>query len=572
MKGRRLRLIFIIALFYVIIGLFFIQIVKNKFYLDLSQHNRIRITAIESSRGVIYDRNNIPIVSNRLSFDLAIIPQGVSDLDTIFKAISDVLGTPQKDLHKRYKKNFIAPFAPAYIARDISKDKAFLLEEAKLNMPGVVIQTRPVRDYIYKEATAHLAGYIGEISDEELEGLRIYGYRIKDYVGRTGLEKTFNTYLRGENGGMQIEVNNLGYQTKIIGYKRPISGKDLYLTIDIRLQNFIYDLIKDKKAAVVVIDPANGEVLALVSSPSFDPNIFSTPNRSTAKINSILNSKDKILLNRALQAYTPGSIFKVISSTSFLETQTIDLDTYFLCTGSYGMGKQPFNCWFKQGHGQQNLIEALTHSCNIFFYKSAKRTGPDALSNFALNFGLGRPTGIDLPAEAKGLVPSRHWKKSYLHQNWFGGDTLNFCLGQGFLLMTPIQACCMISVIANGGYAIMPFLVKKIDSVEIANTKLRRIPISQSTIGILKDGLREVVDSPSGTGHGAKIADIAVAGKTGTAQVGDKNSHAWFVGFAPVNNPKISFTVFIEHGGSGGGEPTRIAKSILEKLKKEGYI
>ena len=555
-------------------NLFYLQVIKHSFYKQRSIKNRIRIIPLPAPRGVIYDRSGNILVDNRISFDLAIIGQEVEDLDITLDKLSKLSGIPRKDLYKNYRKNYIAPFTPTIVAPDMDKHKAFFLDENIASTPGVILWSNPRRDYKLSEATSHIVGYIGKMDEAEYKTLKGYGYRMREYVGKTGIEEYYNSYLRGEDGGIQVEVNARSRQVKQLGYKPPIKGKDIFLTIDAPLQEMVHMLLKDEHGAFIVMNAKSGEILALASSPSFDPNVFVDPNKDKQRL-ALLKAPAYPMINRAISAtYPPGSTFKVVVAASALASGKINKNTEYNCSRVYRLGNTEFKCWKKAGHGNQSVIDALTHSCNVFFYNTARAIGPDAISQYASKFGLGEPTHIDLPWEASALVPSPLWKRFNRGEPWRPGDTLNFAIGQGYLLVTPIQVLKMITLIANEGFAPRPYLVGKIEELNLQGKTHNKITIVQEKdeFNIIKKGLFNVVNASTGSGQRAKVEDLAISGKTGTAQVHGANEHAWFTGYLPFKDPQISFVIFLEHGGSGGRKPADMARVLCKYLQEKEYI
>lgn len=572
MRIRVLGTVIGIFFFLLIIGLFFIQIIKGPLYQRLSTQNRIRLVTIESPRGRVFDRNGVLLVDNRISFDLAIIPQELKEKEKVFKDLSKRLGIKEEKLKDSLENNFITPFQSVRIASDIGKENAIMLEEGRLDLPGVIIETSPQRHYLYGNMGSHIFGYLGQIDSREFSKLREYGYRMDDLIGKAGIEKSYNNYLKGIHGGMQIEVDNRGYQVGILGIKEPTKGKDIYLTVDIRLQKFIEGLFEGARGAISVMDPRNGEILGLVSSPSFDPNLFVTKNNPSS-INEIFQRDDYPMLDRLINCqYPPGSVFKVVTISAALEKERITPKTTLSCSGSYSLGDKAFRCWRSKGHGTQTAREAIKNSCNVFFYQLGRMVGADDIANYAVKFGFGRPSSIDLADEASGLVPNRMWKALNKRKPWYEGETLNYAIGQGYLLVTPMQILRMIAAVANDGYLVRPYLVKKIEDVNISEEEKDSINISKDTLTIVKEGLIKVVNDPDGTGRYAKVEGLLIAGKTGTAQTSTDKTHAWFAGFAPADEPKAALVVFLEYGGKGGLGASKAAGEIFAELKNLGYL
>jgi penicillin-binding protein 2 len=556
-----------------IVSLFYTQVVRFFYYSRMSKNNSIRIIPIDGPRGRMLDRNGQVMVSSRISFDAVLVYQELRDAGRLCEILREVLGLSNAEILKAMAKARKRPYAPVAILEDISKDRAIALEEASYDVPGLDIETRSKRDYIYKNCGAHLFGYLSEITESELEDLKDYGYRPGDLVGRSGVEKYYESALKGTDGGTQIEVDNRGKQTRSIGVKEPSSGRDIYLTIDGPIQLACDKLLGDRKGAVIVMDPRSGEVLGLASHPAFDPNIFVRPDSSQDRLELLRDKVGRPMSNRAISGlYPPGSVFKIVTSAAALESGRIYRNTSFRCTGSYHLGRATFDCWKAEGHGLQDVAGALKYSCNVFFYNTGKVTGVDLIEAYAKLFGFGKLTGIDLPDEVGGIAPGRGWKSTYKKSAWYEGETINYAIGQGYLMVTPIQVLNMTAVIANSGKLVHPHVVKRIGEDFLPYQKPRRMALSDATIKIIRKGLYEVVNADDGTGKHARAEGVIAAGKTGTAQNPLGKTHAWFTGFAPFDDPKLCLVVFIEHGGKGGLEPANIASGIFLEAKKRGYL
>lgn len=564
-----IRLLFIL----IVLGLIFTQLIRYTYYLKLSKDNAIRIIPVEGPRGTISDRNGVALATDRIAFDVAVVYQELKNREKLIRLLMGLLDIPRKDIEDALEKAANKPYAPVTIVEDIDKDKAFILEEESFDIRGLVVQTKSVRNYPLKNVGAHVLGYLSEISEEELLSLREYGYRMKDLVGRDGIEKYYDKYLAGTDGGFQIQVDNKGRQVRTLGLKEPIKGKDIRLTIDINLQTICDKVLEGKNGAVIVMDPNTGEILALSSMPAFDPNIFIRPEDSPDRVGLMTDKRRYPLLNRAISGiYQPGSVFKVVVASAALETGKITVRTRFNCNGSFTLGKGKFTCWKEEGHGSQNVIDGLMNSCNVFFYNTGKVLGVDNIEDFAHMFGFGKKTGIDLPDEAKGIVPGRLWKKVSRKDIWYEGDTINYAIGQGYLLVTPIQILDMMAVMANKGSLVKPYIVKSIDAKDISSVNRYGVGLSDNTIRTVREGLYKVVNGDNGTGKRARVDGVAIAGKTGTAENPLGKTHAWFSGFAPFENSKICLVVFLEHGGKGGLEPSEMAKEIFSEAKARGYL
>ena len=568
----RVRIFANVILFFflvLIFGLSYTQVLKHASYKELSENNRIRVVSLASPRGKIYDRSGNLLVSNRISFDVEVIYQEINDVERVINSLGDILAMDKEVLSEKIGRSREMPFVPVKIVEDIKKEKAIQIEEVRLDLHGVIITTRPLRNYIYKNMFSHAIGHLGKISQAELRKFKTYGYHMQDFVGKDGIERTFNDYLRGVDGGLQIEVDNKGRQLKLLAVKEPRPGRDLYLSIDKELQELCHSLLAARYGAIVAMEPSTGAILALVSHPDFDPNIFVSPN-NFKKIRDLLDdSRAFPMLNRAISGnYQAGSVFKIVLATAALDSGRFDDKKTFSCNGSFPVGNRLFHCWREKGHGTSDITEAIKKSCNVFFYQLGLFLGADELSRYAFKLGLGRSTGIDLPGEASGLVPTPRWKKSKFKTPWFKGETANYAIGQGYLLVTPIQILRLVGAIANKGKLITPFIVERVEDVRLRHAQSRDIRLKDKALETVKEGLRMVVNEPGGTGLYARSKEVIIAGKTGTAQNPEEKPHAWFVGFAPFENPRICIVVFIEHGGKGGLEPARFGKKIIEKAKE----
>lgn len=573
MRERAIATFVNISFILLFAALFYTQVVRSGYYSRLSKNNSIRVIPIDGPRGDIFDRNGTLLVTNRLCFDAAVIYQEMKEKGKIVGLLSGLPGISKDDIDRSLEASGRRPFTPLAVAEDIEKDEAIALEEASFDVDGLVIETRSRRHYVYGESGCHVFGYLGEVTEEELEGLREFGYRPGDLVGRSGLERYYDRYLTGVDGGTQIEVDSRGRQTRVLGLKEPSSGKDLHLTIDVRLQEKCDKLLGGKRGAIIAMDPNSGEILALASHPAFDPNTFIRPSASNERLRLLKDAKGRPLVDRAISGmYPPGSVFKVVIAAAALESMKISDRTQVLCTGSYPLGTAKFNCWKEGGHGLQNLTDALMNSCNVFFYNAGRNAGVDAIEYYAKLFGFGRPSGIDLPDEARGIVPGRLWKRLHRNDAWYEGDTMNYSIGQGYLLVTPIQILDMMAAVANNGYSVKPFIVKRIGAKYVLRPKPTKIPVKANTIRKIREGLLKTVNDEKGTGRRARVDGALVAGKTGTAQNPQGATHAWFSGFAPFDDPKICVVVFLEHGGKGGSEPSEIASAIFQEAKAGGYI
>ena len=565
---------FILSVFFVLLicGLAYVQIYRHVKYKVMSEENRLKVIPLMAPRGSILDRDGKDMVKDVLSFDVSIIYSQINSIEDLANTLSSSLDVPAEEIKVKIRKSRWRPYSPTVIVADIGIEKAIYLEEIAMDYPGLLIDVSAKRKYLKGESGANVLGYLGLINRSEFERLKHYGYRMNDLVGRGGVEKVYDDYLRGTHGGKQVEVDHRGREIMVLGFKEPIPGKNLYLTIDLDLQEYCDDLLKGKRGSILAMDPDTGAVLAMASAPSYDPEIFIDGKRK-AEVADVLKDKEYPLLNRAVAgAYPPGSVFKAIVATAGLETGVVTLHTSFDCTGSIRMGRRTFHCWRKSGHGPQVLQEAIKNSCNVYFWRLGSLLGVDNLAEYAGMFGVGTRTGIDLPGEVAGLLPSREWKKKEYKESWYKGETMNYSVGQGYVLCSPLQLCRIMSVFANGGYLIRPYIAESVEGVSLNKPERIRLDISEETIEHVREGLRKVVNDRRGTGMKARQEDVVVAGKTGTAQTSKGKSHGWFAGFAPFVEPKLTVVVFDEYGGKGGYYAAETAGKVFHKADELGLL
>jgi penicillin-binding protein 2 len=579
--------LFVLVVFGVLIlRLWFLQIVNGRIYRTSSENNRIHLRSIPPFRGMIFDRDGEILVGNRPSFDLCAIPEEVQNREELFRRLNHLMGLdPKLAAQKLAQAPQRYPFRPVSLRRDITRDELALIETHRFNLPGVIMKARPLRHYLYENLFSHLIGYLGEISEKELISGRYPNNNPGDLVGRSGVERKWQSFLHGMQGGEQVEVDAAGRQIRSISRRPPISGSSISLTIDKDLQLLAEEQLKGKKGAIVAMDPNDGKILALASSPSFDPNLFTTGiDKETWK--EIISSKDYPLQNRALSSqYPPGSVFKIAVALAGLEEGVITPEEEIVCKGIYHLGKHPYYCWKKRGHGVVSFRRALIESCDVYFYHLGKSLGVDKIAEYAGRLGLGVKTGLDVGQEKQGLIPTSAWKLRRFGVPWQAGETVSVSIGQSFVLVTPIQMATLISAIFNGGMLYQPQVTKWIGKPEAEKLyefvpKLtRQIEIKKEWLGLVSEALIGAVNEPHGTGSRAKFKQILVAGKTGTAQVitlekekelgaeGEVprhfRDHAWFVAVAPADSPTIALSILIEHGGHGGAAAAPIAKEIL---------
>ncbi len=569
----RLRVItwFVTGVFlFLVFGLLNLEVIHGRAYQDLGNKNCIRLIAQDGSRGRIIDRQGRVIAGSRLSYDFMILPQGQEQQEKIISSASRILHKSVKDLNNAFKNNYISSSVPVTIARNISIKEAIALEELKVDLPAIIVQPNPVRHYPHGQLACHALGYVGEIDHWRLTKLADYGYKTKDIVGFGGVEEKYDYYLRQEEGGISFEVDHRGKFVRTLGFKPPLNGKDIQLTLDIKIQKIAEDYLSGRKGCVVIMDPYTGEIIALASSPGFNPTVFAEKNNPA--ISRLFNNSSSPLMNRAISgAYPPGSVFKMVVAAAALENKKISLHTSFTCRGSTLVGRREFKCW--NTHGTQNLLQAIAHSCDIFFYKAGLLAGPQAIHDYALKFGFARNTSFELPYEAPGFIPSPIWRKINRFKNWFDGDTANLSIGQGDVLTTPLQVTRMTAAFANGGYLVRPYIVRTIDGRDISagQRKPEKLNLKKETVERIREGLEKVVSDAQGTANVLSGLPVSVAGKTGTAQAPPGQSHGWFAGFFPVKNPKYAICVFLERGAAGYVSCV-VTKQIIQEMNNQGLL
>ncbi len=592
MEKKLVILVGVIAVSFLFLVLYFwrLQILQHSNYQRLADNNRIRLVEMLATRGIITDRNGIILADSAPNYSLAVVPEDMDDdweseLRALARhlsrdpdeAVSRLAGSVQKE-----------PYRAIRIFENLDDTEVALIESESDQFPGANLRVIPRRYYPFGRIAAHTLGYVGEVSPEQLASRLYREASMGDIVGKFGLEKIYDNYLRGKDGGRQVEVNAQGREINVLGITEPIPGLNLVLNIDIRMQEILEEALVGKPGAAVVMDVKTGGILAMISQPSFDPNEFSL-RISRQRWNKILKDPSHPLQNRAVQGlYPPGSTFKVVTAAAALMEKTIDPDEELFCPGFYRYGRRNYRDWKLGGHGKVNLFKGIVESCDVYFYQAGERTGIDALSNWAFDLGLGKTTGIDLPGELGGLIPTQEWKKRAKHEPWFPGETLSASIGQGFVLVTPLQMVSLYSTVANGGLLLEPQVISRIEDVtgrivEERNLEIkRRSGVSQDAWNRIVEALVGVVENDKGTGRSARLRNFAVAGKTGTAQVvrleewRDKKEeeipwelrdHAWFVAFAPYDDPEVAVAVIVEHGGHGASAAAPIAARFLWEYK-----
>ncbi len=601
--GNRAKLIGLIVLglfFLLILRLFYLQIYKGEMFYRFSVNNKIRKEIRSASRGMIFSREAKLLVNNVPRFDAVMIPQYVKNKKETISKMSQILEMTEKDILKVLKKNGSqASYRPITVKKNISPREVAILETEGEKIPGVRVNTFISRDYLDGEIGAHTLGYISEISPQQLPKYRRrdkFNYKLGDFIGQSGVEEYFDSILRGIDGQEIVEVDAKGRMRRVlednnlytdIKNLEMIPGNNLRLTLDRDLQNTAFKALEGKVGSAVVLDVNTGEVLAMVSRPSFDPSTFTTK-LTTDYWNSIINNPKKPLRDRSIQEhYAPGSTFKTITAIAALEEKIINKKTKHNCKGKIKLGRRTFHCWKKSGHGDVDVVKALKESCDVFFYQVAKDLSIDKLSDYAKAFGVGSRTGIELRRETTGLMPTSEWKKKRFGKKWQKGETLGCVIGQSYVLMTPLQMAITYAAIANEKYILQPKVIKEVFSVfgEVTErsepTIKKEINFSSDTFKLVKKGLEAVVNEKGGTAFYYRSKNQKMAGKTGTSQVKSFSAediykkckdrdyksrhHAIFTAYAPLEKPEISVSVVVEHGCSGSSAAAPVAKAIVEK-------
>lgn len=551
----------------------YLQIYQGEYYAGLADGNRIRIVPAMAPRGTFYDRNGELLVTNRPGFSVSLLPLTAPISDDVIERLSSLLKVPAEDIKKKIAGH--SGFDPIRIKTDVTPDIVSIIEEQKSSYPGVVIEVTPIRDYILKQEGAHTFGYVSEINDTELEKMKDQGYKSGDIIGKFGLEKVYDKELRGENGGQQVEVDVSGKPVQILGRKEPVPGDDLELTIDIKLQQAAEKAVDDQltqigahAAAAVVMNPQTGEILAMVSRPAFDPNLFAH-GISSKDWNQLNNNPYHPMDNKTITGeYPPGSTFKIVTGTAALTEGVVTPDEQIFDSGHHWI--IPKGNADGEALGWLNFHTALAHSDNVYFYEMGNRLGIDRLEKYARMFGLGQKTGIDLPYEATGLVANRRYKeKNFDDGEWYLSETFDAAIGQGFNLVTPLQAAMVMGEIAADGKRYKPHVVNRILAPDGSVVKefqpelLSQLDVPEEDIKLVQDGLHDV------TKYGTAASSfrgftVDIAGKTGTAENSQGRDHGWFVAYGPFDNPNIVVAVIVENGGYGSQSAVPIGRKILE--------
>lgn len=573
----KILLFIVLALLW--LRLFYLQVIKHSYYLNKAKARSIASYVIKAPRGEIITADGVVVATNRAIFQLYLDLESLINEEETLKKLSLLLEEDYGLLKEKYYLAKKASFGRVLLKRNLSWDQVARILVRQYYLPGVIVEVEAERYYPYGEAYFHLLGYVARISKEDYEVLKDKNYSPEDLIGKKGLEKLYETYLKGVNGRIETERDAQGRLGKVVGRSDPVAGNDLILTVRHDLQMRTYELLKEKRGAIVALAPQNGAILAWVSAPSIDPNKF-IYGFEEGEWEKIVNDPRKPLLNKVIQPYPPGSTYKLITALAGLRAGIIKgLNWTVSCPGYFPFGNHVFRCWERRGHGGVNLIRAIAVSCDVFFYTVGSRIDIDLLASVSREFGLGRTSGLGFSDEKAGLVPDRAWKKKRYGSAWSQGETVVVAIGQGYILTTPLQMARAYTIFANGGHLYKPFVVAEVkrkdgSSIFKANPELEgKVSISAEHLEWLRTGLKEVVES--GTGKAAKVPGITVWGKTGTAQVvalqkktRHLEHHAWFVSYAGNSTPEIVSTVLVEHGGGGGAVAAPIAGELYRAFYK----
>ncbi|MBP3346407.1 MAG: penicillin-binding protein 2 [Alphaproteobacteria bacterium] len=585
---RSLILAFIEFLLFMVIifRLYYLQVYQADRYKMLADENRISTRLLIPPRGIIYDRNQELLASNRQNFQVSIVAEQTPDIQETLDAFKKIMPLSEVEEEKikkeiRRKRSFV----PIKIKDNLTWEEVSKIQLNAPSLPGIVIDEGLSRYYPFGEKMMHILGYVSSVSDNDVKDdplLEVPGFKI----GKAGIEKLFEKRLRGRGGNQKLEVNAYGRVMKEIEKNDGVLGEKIDLSLDARLQTKAFELLGEESGAIVLMDVHNGEILAFVSTPSYDPNLMVT-GISNEDWKALVNNERHPLTNKVIAGrYSPGSTFKMIVALAGLESGAIKPETRFFCAGKMFLGSHPFHCWKHSGHGYLDVVQALQHSCDIFFYETAQKVGIEKIADMARRLGLGEKVGIGLDNENSGLIPDKAWKLKARKEPWHPGETLISGIGQGYILTTPIQLVTMMSRLVNGGYEVRPSFLR-VSEEEQENIK--KINVSQTYLDIVKEGMYNVVNVPGGTAYMSRFDynGMKMGGKTGTTQVRRISlkerqtgilkeselpwrlrNHALFVGYAPHNNPKYAVAVLVEHGGGGSSVAAPMASELLQEALK----
>jgi len=587
---RRIDIATVVIIGFVVlllVRLWYLQIHQGSEYTRLSENNRIRAHKTVAPRGNILDRSGRIMTTNRPCFNIVWVREDAPNPDQVLKQLAGILDMDVTVLLDIIRSGSDLPrHMPILLKEDIDWKRLVYIENHYYQLPGVRIEVLPRRDYLSGTLASHLIGYLGEINPKEMQKKTESVYDLGDLIGKTGVEKQYERFLRGEKGRTYVEVDVHGFQQKRLEAEEPLPGDDVQLTIDVELQKVAEEALNNLAGSVVVMDVNTGRMLVQASDPPLPLNEFNG-RISNDLWQHLLADPLHPLVNKTIHGqYPPGSTYKIVTAMAGLSEGVITPETVLYCTGSYVFQNRRYGCWKSQGHGAVNLKKAIAESCDVYFYQVGQKVGIDKLAAYARSFGLGQETGIGLDHEKSGLTPTKEWKRKRYQEPWQDGETLSVSIGQGFNLVTPLQLCRMTAAVANGGTLYQPQFIESVidrDGKVIESfspIKTGKVMGSTEMLKYVKLGLTAAVNEPHGTGQAARLQDILVAGKTGTAQVvhlsQHKNlkddeipyeyrDHAWFTCYAPADAPEIAVTVLVEHGGHGGSAAAPIAQKVMQK-------
>lgn len=580
--------------------MYYLQVLRTDEYQMLAEENRVNIRLLPPLRGEIVDRFGATLASNRQNFRVLLIPEQTPDINRVLDMVSRIVPLTdyqRKKVLRDAKRS--APFLPLTVAENLTWEQFARINIHEPDLPGILPDVGETRHYPYGPDLAHVVGYVAAVSDRDLEDrdplLKLPGFRI----GRSGIEKRQDTALRGKAGSSQVEVNAYGRVIRELAKDTGTPGTEVVLTLDMDLQRFAAERLKGEAASAVVLDIHSGDVLVIASTPAFDPNDFNV-GLSQDLWDSLTTDRFEPLVNKAIAGqYPPGSTFKMIVALAALESGLVDPRRQVYCSGKYSLGSHDFHCWKKEGHGYMDMHDGIKHSCDVYFYDTARKVGIDRIAEMATRFGLGQTFDFDVPGEKQGLVPTQDWKRGARNEAWQQGETLITGIGQGFLLVTPLQLAVMVARIGNGGRTVVPRLTRAIGPQVLPVDPTPDMGIDPAALKLVQSGMDAVSNDPRGTAYRARIPEegMHLAGKTGTAQVRRisrserasgvikndqlewlQRDHALFVAFAPVQAPQYAISIVIEHGGSGSGAAAPVARDIMRKVlerdpsRRPGYL
>ena len=593
LKGRIVAAIIFAAtvFFSLIFRLWYLQIGQGAAFRDRSDLNRIKTVFVPPPRGVIVDRSGLELVTNRPSFGIEFIKEDAPDPIGVVRQLAEILGMDANLLLSRMdKQTRRRKFEPKLLLKDVSREVVAQVSAARYRLPGVFVSVTPTRLYPNHQIAAHLVGYLREVSQAQLQSSEKDYFLPGDMAGQSGIELTFDRYLRGQRGRQQVIVNSTGTRVGELSSEPVVPGNTIQLTIDRSVQQAAERALEGKEGAIIALDPKSGEILAMASAPTFNPAVFSGD--ITAGDWAHLQS-GKRLINKAIQGtYPPGSVFKIFMETAIINERVASPGERVYCPGSYWFKGRQYRCHKKSGHGSVNLHTALVESCDVYFYTMGQRLGVDTIHRYAAAFGFDELSGIDVPHEVKGVIPSTSWKRRAFRkstdQKWYSGETLSVSIGQGAVSVTPLQVARALSAAVNGGRVMKPILVRGVSAGDsgafdsaVGKPILQKVvPVSAEVLALVRKGMVGVVNDGSGTGHKAQLdpeLKIQVGGKTGTAQVVGMQrrdaakgaeaeyfeDHAWFAGYAPAEDPRIVVVALVENGGHGGATAAPLTAEVM---------